>query len=346
MFRRKMLKFVVRFDNLAPSFSRQKSTNPMPGVIMRSPNARALSTASLICLAILLLALPSTTLTQDADVDDETCLDCHEDYDKSLAATPHRLSFQTENLRTELRCVSCHPKSEAHLDDPSEETMASPAELGGRELLDICTQCHKAHDELDNYGYDAHSTEDVNCTECHAVHGYDASLLLDDDAEFCLKCHTATRTQFARRSNHPVLQQNITCLNCHRFTVRQDHTIAYDLSSHCRDCHPEQGGPFLYEHEAVNAYSLEGGTGCSDCHEPHGSANNRLLRQPGNQICAQCHFPAGHRTAHGGIWADRPCQFCHIDTHGSFVSNLYLDPDLPAKVGGVCYNSGCHSLNR
>ena len=24
----------------------------------------------------------------------------------------------------------------------------------------------------------------------------------------------------------------------------------------------------------------------------------------------------------------------------------YLDPDLPAKLNGDCYNSGCHSLNR
>jgi hypothetical protein len=28
------------------------------------------------------------------------------------------------------------------------------------------------------------------------------------------------------------------------------------------------------------------------------------------------------------------------------MSNLYLDPDLPAKFSGDCYNSGCHSLNR
>jgi DmsE family decaheme c-type cytochrome len=282
---------------------------------------------------------------EDVHVDSETCLDCHEEYDRSLAATPHRLN-QEASLHSEIiGCASCHQGASEHIDDPDLGTISNPSKLLGQEIIEICTQCHSAHAELDNYGFDAHSIQELSCADCHKVHGYSASLLLDDNAEFCFRCHGSTRTHFAKNSNHPMLQQNITCLDCHNFTKRQYHDLAYGLNRTCQDCHPEQGGPFLYEHEAVNAYSLEGG-GCTSCHDPHGSDNNRLLRQPGNGLCRQCHFPVGHTTAHGGIWAQYACQECHTDTHGSFISNLYLDPDLPAKFSGDCYNSGCHSLNR
>jgi predicted CXXCH cytochrome family protein len=155
-------------------------------------------------------------------------------------------------------------------------------------------------------------------------------------------------TKFRRCSNHPVLQGNLTCLDCHTFTRRRDYNLLYDFNRICQDCHPEQGGPYLYEHEAVNAYSVEG-SGCVACHEPHGSENDRLLRQPGNQLCRQCHIEhitRNHGNAWEQVWSKYPCQYCHTETHGSFVSNLFLDPDLPAKFSGDCYNSGCHSLNK
>ena len=297
------------------------------------------------CLTVLSIGFRSTAGAQNPDSDNTTCLECHEDYDRSLASTPHRLNHKSSLHEIEIGCVSCHQGASAHLEDPDIETISNPSKLLGPQIFKLCTQCHPAHSELDNYGFDAHSIQELNCADCHQVHGYRTSLLLDDDAQFCFRCHEETKTQFAKSSNHPVLQQNITCLSCHRFTKRQDHNLAYDLDGSCRDCHPEQGGPFPYEHEAVNAYSMEG-SGCTSCHNPHGSGNNHLLRQPGNQLCQQCHYPAGHLTAHSGIWANYACQECHPGTHGSFISNLYLDPDLPAKFGGDCYNSGCHSLNK
>lgn len=295
---------------------------------------------------LLTLCIPFHNAAQTSEtVDDETCLMCHEGVDRTLLPTPHRLSSQIDKPSIEISCANCHSGGETHSEDPSRENIQNPANLIGSEAIAVCTQCHTAHNQMDNYGSDAHSIQELSCADCHQVHGGKRALLLDDQAEFCLRCHDSIKMDFQKSSNHPVLQQNITCLDCHRLTKRADHNVAYDLTSHCRECHPEQGGPHLYEHEAVNAYSLEGG-GCTECHEPHGSENDRLLKQPGNLICQQCHFPVGHQAAHGGIWAKYACQQCHIDTHGSFVSELYLDPDLPVKFSGDCFNSGCHSLNR
>ncbi len=198
---------------------------------------------------------------------------------------------------------------------------------------------------MDNFGYDPHAEQQLNCSSCHLVHTENSSLLLDDKAEFCYQCHTEKSNAFTRRSAHPVNQGNLTCLSCHQFTRRDDQNLAYDLNRICQDCHPQQAGPFLFEHEPVNGYSLEG-SGCTECHDPHGAENDRLLKQRDNQICMQCHFPAGHQSAHGGIYADLACQTCHTETHGSMVSDAYLDTDLPARFGGNCYNTGCHSLSQ
>lgn len=319
--------------------------------ILRQSKSRAL--LFLIQLFIALIVSSSISfvvaLAQEGEVDDETCLMCHDEYNLGLAKTTHRLSSDTKNAAVEIGCISCHEGGDVHAEDPSVENITNPANLSGLDAVKLCSQCHLAHKQMDNYGFDIHANQQLNCSQCHRVHGGSASQLLDERAEFCQKCHYETVVKFRRRSNHPVLQGNLTCLNCHRFTKRRDYNLMYELNRVCQDCHPEQGGPYLYEHDAVNAYSVESGS-CIECHDPHGSENDHLLRQPGNQLCRQCHIEhitRNHNDLWDRVWSTYPCQFCHTDTHGSFASNLYLDPDLPTKIGGGdCYQSDCHSLNK
>ena len=278
-------------------------------------------------------------------IKDSVCLDCHDGVDKSLADGPHRLGSEYTRPEVIVACVRCHDGAAAHLNDPGPNTITTPAELSGHKVFVTCTQCHLAHIGLDNYGFDVHAVQEMNCTRCHKIHVYDKPLLLDDRAGFCLPCHNEAATGYARRSQHPVMQENVTCLSCHRFLKRVDDRLEYDLAGICRGCHPAEGGPFPYEHEATTGYAVAEG-GCTECHNPHGSENDRLLAQTGGHLCRQCHAPVGHATAHGGIWAAYDCQVCHTDVHGSFVSNLFLDPALAAKLGGNCYDPGCHALNR
>lgn len=299
-----------------------------------------------IGFTITILIVSSTAWSETTEpVKDSVCLDCHDGVDQSLADGPHRLGSEYARPKVIVACVSCHAGADAHLNDPGRETITTPAELSGHEAFTTCTQCHLAHVGLDNYGFDVHAVQEMNCSRCHKIHVYDKPLLLDDRAGFCLPCHNEAATGFARRSQHPVMQGNITCLSCHRFLKRLDDRPEYDLVGICRDCHPAQGGPFPYEHEATTGYAVAEG-GCTECHNPHGSENDRLLAQPANHLCRQCHAPVGHATAHGGIWASYDCQVCHSDIHGSYVSNLFLDPALAAKLGGNCYDPGCHALNR
>ena len=64
----------------------------------------------------------------------------------------------------------------------------------------------------------------------------------------------------------------------------------------CFNCHGDKRGPFTFEHAPVR---LEG---CTACHEPHGSANPRMLtRHEVRFVCLECHsnLPAPTLPANG-----------------------------------------------
>lgn len=298
-----------------------------------------------LAIALTLLIFPGRLLGQSEAVDDETCLTCHDGVDRTLAHTPHRLAMQNNGSAIKVACVSCHAGGEVHIEDPSTENIVNPANLSGQEASALCSTCHTVHRELDNFGFDAHSSQELNCAECHQVHGTKASLLLDDQSRFCTRCHQEMTSKALRRSNHPINQGVVTCLDCHSFTKLQDAKLSFELDRLCQDCHPDQAGPFPFEHAAVNGYAVDGG-GCLDCHNPHGSENDHLLKQPQPQLCNSCH--GGHMTRHHGnlwddVWSEYACQTCHSDLHGSYDNAQLLDPNMDVKFSGDCFNAGCHS---
>ena len=302
------------------------------------------ATRILLCLTII-LTLFSASAFSGPTIDDETCLACHEGMETSLAYTPHRLSSEIDNAGSQITCAGCHEGAEAHADDPSADNIANPARQDSFDKRTGCFQCHVAHVGLDNYGWDVHADQAIDCSNCHRIHSADDGLLLDDNAEFCYACHDNIHNDLAGRSNHPVADGVVTCLDCHKFVMRTGQNVVSDLQQTCRNCHPQQAGPYPFEHAPTTGYSVEGG-GCMECHQAHSSESDLLLSQPGNLLCKQCHFPVGHTTAHGGIYADLSCENCHTDVHGSFVSNLFLDANLPSQFATNCYNTGCHSLIR
>jgi DmsE family decaheme c-type cytochrome len=100
----------------------------------------------------------------------------------------------------------------------------------------------------------------------------------------------------------------------------------------CFKCHGDKRGPFVFEHAPVR---LEG---CTACHEPHGSANPRMLtRGEVRMVCLEYHSntppamtasktlggipPAFHDLRNPRF---RNCTMCHVKIHGSNVHEELL----------------------
>ncbi|MBD3334903.1 MAG: hypothetical protein GF355_05255 [Candidatus Eisenbacteria bacterium] len=278
----------------------------------------------------------------------QDCLMCHEDYAATLAGSVHEVTEVTEDAGPrQVTCLGCHDGWEAHLDDPSQETITTPPELAAGEQYEVCGRCHVTPHQRAMATTDPHSLENLACTTCHKIHDNPSEhLTLDDRDDYCRECHAAATAEFKRRSSHPLEAGILRCTDCHDLASIESALGGQEFDWSCQECHPEFSGPFPHEHPVVNEHLVEGG-GCIECHEPHGSPNDRLLKQPGDGLCNQCHgIPPLHRTRHGGLAMGLNCVDCHSEIHGSYEDSRFLDPLLGTKLPADCYQSGCHVFGR
>jgi len=278
----------------------------------------------------------------------DNCLICHDDQAQSLERSAHRLRQSTDLPSAFVNgCIQCHDGWEKHLEEPGPENIARGPELTQAKQAEICARCHQTEHQTAMRSGDPHGLAGLTCTACHKIHGNPADrLVLDQKQNFCQTCHQEIAAQFKNRSRHPLEAGNIRCTDCHQLREIKDHDRAAGLDWRCQECHSEVAGPYIYEHP-VSYTHLVDGAGCTECHQPHGSPNDRLLKQPASGTCLQCHLtPPGHRTAHAGLGSRHPCRDCHADIHGSNNNRLFLNPDLGSELVVNCYESGCHNLER
>ena len=206
------------------------------------------------------------------------------------------------------------------------KTEANPADYVGSE---ICETCHadlsKRFDSNPHWKLALlHGGKGVTCESCHGpskAHvesGGDVTKLFQFTKappamvnERCLSCHAGVHANFERTAHG---EGGISCLNCHSnhsFTT-SEHLLKQSEPKLCYGCHTDVKSNFaLPFHHRVD----EGLLTCTDCHNPHGTFKDKLLRSNAdeNAICTKC----------------------HADTLGPFV---YEHP--PLKVEGCTY---CHS---
>lgn len=265
---------------------------------------------------------------------EESCQSCHAEMTEYLNTTSHRILVTEEGKRVKnspCGCTDCHRSWSGHLDEPAKENIENPARLPAEENLKLCSECH-LDPHIQEYGeVSVHLRNSVSCSECHRVHSAEAGHLLSKSADkLCLGCHKDIKSRFLEVSHHPVLENVMRCIDCHE-VLKDFGAMLSDRGSseRCYSCHSEFSGPFPFEHDATNDYTIQEGS-CSSCHQPHGSSNPRLLREPEQNLCLQCHFVPRHNTPHPGIiqtedYTKRNCMECHVDIHGSYQSQYFLD---------------------
>ena len=276
---------------------------------------------------------------------DALCASCHRDVPVSAPAGGS-WHPALEGSRTASGCQSCH---DPHLSPNrkllvktgtalcaschGEVVKAAEAKGGHAPAADDCLSCHKphaapspfllaespravclgCHDAADAGLRKAHlgaKVEGLDCTSCHTPHGAGHAKALaryvhPPVTEGCDACHQGSASKLVEGGNAPL------CLACHEEVGRKAKAAKVP-------------------HAAMDAAR------CVDCHNPHASAQPRLVKQPGGAECLACHSDqAASAGEHGhGIIGLVGCEACH-EPHGG------ARPKLLRGVGnGLCLD--CH----
>lgn len=133
----------------------------------------------------------------------ETCYKCHLDKKGEFS-----LQYHHPVPEGKMSCTDCH--------DPHGEDAIKPntaKSLAGKN--EVCAKCHK--DQTMTFVYE-HEALREGCTTCHDVHGsINDKMLVERDANLCIKCHYQANFPFIGDYNHSSNIQQGPCWSggCH-----------------------------------------------------------------------------------------------------------------------------------
>lgn len=163
----------------------------------------------------------------------------------------------------------------------------------------------------------------------------DTSRTVADNNAICLSCHDKGGRNYWQGSVHE--SRDVACTDCHqvmaRVSLRAQLKKETELET-CFQCHKDRR---MQAQRSSHMPLREGKMTCTNCHNPHGSASDAMLKEATvNDNCYKCH--AEKRGPF--LWEHPPvrenCLNCH-EAHGS--NNEYL---LKVQRPRLCQD--CHSI--
>lgn len=227
----------------------------------------------------------------------------------------------------------------------ADRTVVAPAQIAGATFVGSkeCAQCHE--ETVKDFDHATHArlivqganAKETGCESCHgpaskhvAAGGGKGTIVNPGKSpEACMQCHLDKRGEFSLPHAHPVLGGKMTCTECH--DPHKGNAIkgsAGSLASEtetCTKCHTAQKGPFVFEHNAMRE-------GCTACHNPHGSVNQKMLVQRDANLCLKCHLEHPLSTQAAGV-------INAGEDHAGSTSGISNTSRLNR---GTCWSSGCH----
>jgi len=155
----------------------------------------------------------------------------------------------------------------------------------------------------------------------------------------CLACHERGERTYWPGSVHE--QRNLACVNCH--TIMKQVSRKAQLKTPfepdtCYQCHKDRRAQmFRSSHMPLR----EGKIVCSDCHNPHGSSTEALLRKDSiNDVCYTCHAEKRGPFLFEHEPVRENCDNCH-DPHGTVIeySLKLMRPRLCFECHGFGHGS-------
>jgi len=164
----------------------------------------------------------------------------------------------------------------------------------------------------------------------------DLSRSVQDNNGICLACHEKGDRTYWSGSTHEV--RNVACTNCH--TIMRSVSEKFQLKTvyepeTCFQCHKDRRAQMA---RSSHMPLREGKMVCSDCHQPHGTANEALLRTATiNDTCYKCHAEKRGPFLFEHTPVRENCLNCH-DPHGS-INEFMLKVSRP-RLCTECHGFG------
>jgi DmsE family decaheme c-type cytochrome len=242
-----------------------------------------------------------------------------------LLALPAQAQSQRKDmvLKGDAQCTRCHDESEEYpvlaIGKTKHGTVAD-----GR--TPTCTSCHGVSDTHVNKPADA-----LERPKPDRMFGKKSATPVAARNDACLTCHQGGNRIHWQMSAHAA--GDVSCASCHQ--VHAAHDKARDKLTQtevCFACHKEQRAQ-------INRPSRhpirEGTVACSDCHNPHGSAGEKMLVRDGvNDTCYTCHMEKRGPFVRTHAPVQENCAICH-QPHGTVNENL-----LKVRAPFLCQQ--CH----
>jgi len=327
-------------------------------------------------LAVFVLFTALLLIQTNSFGQEETCIDCHSDVvEKKFIHGP-----------VDADCTFCHESNGGeHPGDVKGFTIA-------QEGSELCYSCHTEHETANTTNKYGHSAViDGTCLDCHEVHSSDEPKFISSKLpDLCNMCHYEVEEAVNGLAVvHSPMKDKGSCINCHSPHSSPESTLLVkNEKALCLSCHDKtiasgdrqiaNISKTIYEGKVQHA-PLE--DGCVICHNPHASANAKLLTMSypsGNyasgttenyELCFTCHdsesltqettkyatnFRNGEKNLHFlhvNKEKGRTCNNCH-SVHGSLREHLIAETvkfgkwDMPLNYiatenGGSCA-TGCH----
>jgi DmsE family decaheme c-type cytochrome len=167
----------------------------------------------------------------------------------------------------------------------------------------------------------------------------DPSRRVEDNNAICLNCHERGNRTYWNGSVHE--SRAVACTECHTIMRQVSYKAALKTENEpatCFQCHKNKRAEiFRSAHMPIR----EGKITCTNCHNPHGTATEALLKENSvNDNCYKC-----HAEKRGPFLFEHPpvrenCLSCH-DAHGS--NNEYMLKVSRPRLCAECHGFG-HGL--
>ncbi len=291
------------------------------------------------------------------------CYNCHKEVLPENALSSH-------DIVVEGSCETCH-------DSHGSNNRFILLKAGNK----LCFDCHKDMSaELSEVRF-RHKSIDKGkgCLNCHDPHASAKSnFLLERDApSLCLKCHKTNKPSFAKKHmNYPV--RTADCTSCHNPHGSNKRGVIFDVAHAavtegrctechqkptsletkkkttqlCRDCHQDMVAQTFNKNRVH--WPLVDKVGCVNCHGPHATKEQKLLKGSIVNVCGQCHAD----TVELQEWSiknpknERICEpvkkgnciACH-SPHAADNPLLIREQDISFALCGRCHEWETHSTH-